>query len=76
MFLRRNPISQNFGGARMGVILSDIYIAVQIPMNLQKMWSRDEWEFDEESGQILNIEDGSNIPFNYIIFGVTKYEGK
>lgn len=67
----------DFGGARMGARLAQgDYIAVQIPMDLQKVWSWDDWEYDAESGQILNVEDGANIPFNYIVFGVTKYDGE
>ncbi len=67
----------DFGGAKMGARLAQgDYIAVQIPMELQTVWNWDDWEFDESSGQILNADDGSNIPFNYIVFGVTKYDGQ
>lgn len=67
----------DFGGSRMGARLAQgDYIAVQIPMDLQKVWNWDDWEFNEETGEILNVEDSTNIPFNYIVFGVSKYEGK
>jgi hypothetical protein len=52
------------------------YIAVQLPPSLQQIWDWDEWQFNRSSGQIVNKADASRlIPYNYIIFGVTRYEG-
>jgi hypothetical protein len=78
----RNVAVQNFqmgldfDGPRMGARLAQgDYIAVQIPMELRRAWSWSAWEYDSESGQILSADDGSYIPFNYVVFGVTKYGG-
>ena len=66
----------DFDGPRMGARLAQgDYIAVQLPMELRNVWSWQAWEYDPASGQILNAQDGSYIPFNYVVFGVTKYEG-
>ncbi|OLB58194.1 MAG: hypothetical protein AUF64_06105 [Chloroflexi bacterium 13_1_20CM_54_36] len=52
------------------------YLAVQIPQSEQLIWDWDEWQFDRSSGLVVNKENPSQlIPYNYIIFGVTKYEG-
>lgn len=67
----------DFAGTRMGARLAQgDYIAVQIPMDLRRIWRWSEWEYDAESGQIVNPDDGTYIPFNYIVFGITKYVGK
>jgi hypothetical protein len=66
----------DFTGPRMGARLAQgDYVAVQIPMELRRVWNWREWEYDPASGQILSSHDGSYIPFNYVVFGVTKYEG-
>jgi hypothetical protein len=66
----------DFDGPRMGArIAQGDYIAVQIPMELRRVWKWSEWEYDSESGQVINADDGSLIPFNYVVFGVTKYSG-
>ncbi|HEX2533999.1 MAG TPA: hypothetical protein VHK69_09705, partial [Chitinophagaceae bacterium] len=64
----------DFGGARMGARLAQgDYIAVQIPANEQTSWRWKEWKYDADSGHIRKITDGSLIPFNYIVFGVSKF---
>lgn len=66
----------DFKGSRMGARLAQgDYIAVQIPMEMRNVWSWQSWEYDPASGEILSAQDGSYIPFNYVVFGVTKYEG-
>jgi len=66
----------DFDGPMMGARLAQgDYIAVQIPMDLRGVWSWKDWRYDQETEEILNAHDGSYIPFNYIVFGVTKYEG-
>lgn len=67
----------DFGGPAMGARLAQgDYIAVQIPSDLQRVWRWSDWMYDPESGQILNVKSETNIPFNYVVFGVTKYEGR
>jgi len=52
------------------------YLAVQVPQQDQLIWDWDEWQFDRSSGQVVNKTNSSKlIPYNYIIFGITKYEG-
>jgi hypothetical protein len=51
------------------------YIAVQIPENMQLAWDWDEWVYDPSSGQVVNDYDRTElIPYNYIIFSVSRYE--
>ena len=78
----RNVAVQNFqlgldfAGTRMGARLAQgDYIAVQIPNEIRRVWRWDEWEHDRASGEIVSAADGTHLPFNYIVFGVTRYVG-
>jgi hypothetical protein len=52
------------------------YLAVQIPEMLQTVWDWSEWEYNPASGQVVNKADQKQlIPYNYIVFGVSRYEG-
>lgn len=51
------------------------YIAVQVPESPQWDWSQ--WVYDCESGRITAREDRSQlIPYNYIVFSVSRYDGQ
>ncbi len=51
------------------------YIAVQIPESMKLAWDWDEWVYDPSSGQVVNDYDRTElIPYNYIIFSVSRYE--
>jgi hypothetical protein len=50
------------------------YIAVQIPDTLHRIWDWTEWVYNVPTGQIVAARDNSTlIPFNYIVFGVSRY---
>jgi hypothetical protein len=60
------------GGAR---LREGTYVAVQIPERDQLAWDWEEWVFSPTSGRVVNRSDpGSLIPFNYVAFGVRRYE--
>ena len=51
------------------------YIAVQIPENLERVWDWDDWVYHPSSGQVVNKDDpGQLIPYNYLVFGVSRYD--
>ena len=52
------------------------YLAVQIPEKLATVWSWDDWEYDPRNGQIVHRDHPTKlIPYNYVAFGVRRYEG-
>ncbi len=67
----------DFAGTAMGARLAEgDYIAVQIPESLQRVWTWDDWLYEPKSGLIVSrIEPNALIPYNYVIFGVSRYEG-
>lgn len=53
------------------------YIAVQIPETLQTVWSWQDWGYDPLNGRIVNVQQADRlIPYNYIVIGVSRYEGR
>ena len=53
------------------------YIAVQIPETLQTVWDWNEWIYNPTSGQVVNQADPKQlIPYNYLVFSVSRYEGE
>ena len=50
-------------------------IVVQIPESLSTVWNWDEWAYHPNVGHVLNRETKQTIPYNYIVFGVSRYEG-
>ena len=53
------------------------YIAVQIPETLQTVWDWNEWVYNPTSGQVANKADLTQlIPYNYLIFSISRYEGE
>lgn len=52
------------------------YIAVQIPERSKIVWDWTKWVYDPNYGQIVGSTDRNRlIPYNYIVFGVSRYEG-
>jgi len=40
------------------------------------MWDWEEWAYDPARGQVVSRKDRSHlIEYNYLVFGVDKYEG-
>jgi len=67
----------DFSGTGMGARLAQgDYIAVQIPEKLKSVWDWQDWVYDPSAGLIVNAADKSRlIPYNYVVFGVSRYEG-
>ena len=67
----------DFTGTTMGARLAiGDYIAVQIPESLQTVWSWQDWVYDPNNGHIVDRTDPTQlIPYNYVVFGVSRYEG-
>jgi hypothetical protein len=78
---RRNVPVQNFelgldfDSKPFGVALVEgAYIAVQIPDWKKTVWSWDDWVYNEAIGEIVRRSEPSEpIPYNYIVFGVSRY---
>jgi hypothetical protein len=52
------------------------YVAVQIPASSTVAWDWNEWVFQPSSGQLVSAADKKQlIPYNYLVFGVSRYEG-
>jgi hypothetical protein len=52
------------------------YLAVQIPETLQTVWDWSDWIYNPSSGQIVNkAEPTQLIPYNYLVYSVSRYEG-
>jgi hypothetical protein len=68
----------DFAGTAMGARLAvGDYIAVQIPEKLQRVWDWEDWVYDSRAGLIVSRADpNSLIPYNYVVFGVSHYEGE
>ena len=60
------------GGARLA---QGSYLAVQIPERLTTVWDWNKWVFDPSNGHVVSKDNPTElIPYNYIMFGVSKYE--
>lgn len=68
----------DFGGTAMGARLAaGDYLAVQIPESFATVWDWSEWVYAPNTGQVVNKKDPAQlIPYNYIVFGVSRYEGE
>ncbi len=52
------------------------YLAVQIPETVQTVWDWSQWVYNPVSGRVVNKDDGTRlIPYNYIVFSISRYEG-
>ncbi len=70
-------IGLDFSCTAMGARLAEgDYIAVQIPESLQRVWYWDDWIYEPKSGLIVSRSDPNTlIPYNYVVFGVSRYDG-
>lgn len=68
----------DFGGTTAGARLAEgDYLAVQIPQKMRLLWDWNEWAYNPENGQIVSKSDPArSIPYNYIVFGVSRYHGE
>ncbi|HUU18015.1 MAG TPA: hypothetical protein VMW72_12755 [Sedimentisphaerales bacterium] len=52
------------------------YVAVQIPEMSKTVWDWAEWVYEPKRSQIVSSTDQNRlIPYNYIVFGVSRYGG-
>jgi hypothetical protein len=52
------------------------YIAVQISEAFERVWDWDEWVYHPKSGQVVSRDDEAKlIPYNYLVFSVSRYVG-
>lgn len=52
------------------------YLAVQIPETIQTVWDWSDWVYNPANGQVVNQADPAQlIPYNYLVFSVSRYEG-
>jgi hypothetical protein len=67
----------DFAGTDMGARLAQgDYVAVQVPERLRRVWRWDDWIFDPDSGLVIDRSDDTKlIPYNYVVFGVSRYDG-
>lgn len=70
-------IGLDFSNNPMGARLAEgVYIAVQIPETLTRVWDWSDWIYDTSTGQIVKDYNRDQlIPYNYIAFGISRYEG-
>ena len=53
------------------------YIAVQIPESFETVWDWSDWVYNPTNGRLVSRDDHTKlIPYNYIVFGVSRYEGE
>jgi len=53
------------------------YIAVQIPESFQTVWDWNDWVYNPNTGQLVAQADLKKlIPYNYVVFSVSRYEGE
>lgn len=59
-----------------GRLAEGAYLAVQIPESLQPAWNWDEWVYLPAQGQVVKRSNyGEILPYNYLIFSISRYEG-
>lgn len=64
--------SNNPLGARLA---EGAFVAVQIPQTLDPIWNWNDWVYNPGSGQIVRrTELNYVLPYNYIVFGVSRYQ--
>jgi len=60
-----------------GRLAEGSYLAVQIPENQRARWNWQDWAFHPAIDQVVKQSDPQQlIPFNYLIFSISRYEGK
>lgn len=70
-------IGLDFSNNPMGARLAEgVYIAVQVPETLTRVWDWSDCIYDTSTGQIVkDFSRDQLIPYNYIAFGISRYEG-
>jgi hypothetical protein len=64
----------DFGNDALGARLAQgSYIAMQLPDETAATWNWSDWKYHPRNGQILD-RFGKPIPFNYVVFGVSRFE--
>jgi hypothetical protein len=66
----------DFRNNAMGARLAEgDYLVVQIPEDLQRIWDWRDWVYHRASGQVVKQTDNSQLlPYNYVVFGISRYE--
>ena len=70
-------LSLDFGSNPIGVRLAEgEYLAIQTPEKQELVWDWDDWIYDRASGQVVNKANRRQlIPYNYLVFGISRYDG-
>ena len=51
------------------------YLAVQIPESSEAIWDWSKWVYNPTNGQVTNKDNPQRlIPFNYIVFSISRYQ--
>ncbi len=66
----------DFGTNPMGARLAEgSYLAIQVPESLHPVWDWNAWMYQPTVGQVMKRTDGTVIPYNYLVFTISRYEG-
>ena len=68
----------DFSAIPLGARLAEgAYLAVQISESFQPIWDWSEWVYNPSSGQVVKKANPQQlIPYNYLVFSISRYEGK
>lgn len=66
----------DFSAIPLGARLAEgAYVAVQIPQSFQPIWDWNDWVYSPTGSKIVKRSDlQQSIPFNYLVFGISRYE--
>ena len=67
----------DFSNIPMGARLAEgSYLAVQIPETFQTVWDWSDWVYNPANGRVVNKANPTQlIPYNYVVFSISRYEG-
>ena len=52
------------------------YLAIQVSESLAPVWDWEEWVYHPTSGLVVKRDDHQQtIPYNYLVFSISRYEG-
>ncbi len=58
-----------------GCLAEGAYLAVQVPEKLHVAWDWEEWVYMPTKGRVVKRNDHQQlIPYNYLVFGISRYE--
>lgn len=68
-------IGLDFSNNPMGAHLAEgVYIAVQIPETITRVWDWNDWVYDISTGHVVkDVDRNQLIDYNYIAFGISRY---